>query len=376
MPPDSEFIEQEGVLIDNFKLVDGADGLLREAEARALLTGARYPARNPDQNMADLRAQVAANQKGVDELRKMVAHFGLDVVRAYMGHVQDNAEEAVRRVITALKDGQLLPGARQRRADPGGDPGRPGRAQRGDRLHRHLGAAGQQLQRAVGGVHGGGAVRVPHAGRRRDSAQCRLPQAAAGDHPGRLDAQSALSGVGRVGQCRDLDLHHQRAVRRARRDGGGAGDDEQLHVRQCALPVLRDHFGRLGRGRRLRRHRRGADQHDQFAPDRSGDPRIALPGAAGELRDPARLGRGGALAWRQWRHPQGALPGADDGGDPVEQPHLSAVRHGRRQSGRARAATGSSAPTAASSSWRTSARSRWAPGDVFVIETPGGGGYG
>jgi 5-oxoprolinase (ATP-hydrolysing) len=106
MPPDSHHIEQEGVLIDNFKLVDGADGILREAEARALLTGARYPARNPDQNMADLRAQVAANQKGVEELHKMVAHFGLDVVRAYMGHVQDNAEEAVRRVISALKDGQ------------------------------------------------------------------------------------------------------------------------------------------------------------------------------------------------------------------------------------------------------------------------------
>jgi len=105
MPPDSHHIEQEGVLINNFKLVDGLDGVLREAEARALLTGARYPARNPDQNMADLRAQVAANQKGVEELHRMVAHFGLDVVRAYMGHVQDNAEEAVRRVIGALKDG-------------------------------------------------------------------------------------------------------------------------------------------------------------------------------------------------------------------------------------------------------------------------------
>ena len=108
MPPDSTHIEEEGVLIDNFKLVDGSDGVLREAEARALLTGARYPARNPDQNMADLRAKVAANQKGVEELRKMVAHFGLDVVRAYMGHVQDNAEEAVRRVISALKDGHFV----------------------------------------------------------------------------------------------------------------------------------------------------------------------------------------------------------------------------------------------------------------------------
>ncbi len=103
MPPDSRTIVEEGVLIDNFKLVDG--GVLREAAARALLTGARYPARNPDQNLADLRAQVAANQKGVDELHRMVAHFGLDVVRAYMGHVQDNAEEAVRRVIGALRDG-------------------------------------------------------------------------------------------------------------------------------------------------------------------------------------------------------------------------------------------------------------------------------
>jgi 5-oxoprolinase (ATP-hydrolysing) len=108
MPPDSVHIEEEGVLINNFKLVDGADGVLRDAEARALLAGARYPARNPDQNMADLRAQVAANQKGVEELRKMVAHFGLDVVKAYMGHVQDNAEEAVRRVITALKDGHFV----------------------------------------------------------------------------------------------------------------------------------------------------------------------------------------------------------------------------------------------------------------------------
>ncbi|TFW11492.1 5-oxoprolinase [Massilia arenosa] len=106
MPPDSVSIEEEGVLIDNFKLVDGATGLLREAETRALLAGARHPARNPDQNLADFRAQVAANQKGVEELRKMVAHFGLNVVQAYMGHVQDNAEEAVRRVITALHDGR------------------------------------------------------------------------------------------------------------------------------------------------------------------------------------------------------------------------------------------------------------------------------
>ncbi len=104
MPPFSRTIEEEGVLLDNFLLVE--DGRMREAEIRALLAGARYPARNPDQNIADLRAQVAANEKGVQELRRMVAHFGLDVVKAYMKHVQDNAEECVRRVIGVLKDGE------------------------------------------------------------------------------------------------------------------------------------------------------------------------------------------------------------------------------------------------------------------------------
>ena len=103
MPPFSKNVEEEGVLIDNVKLVEG--GRMLEERMRELLGGATYPARNPDQNIADLRAQVAANEKGVQELRRMVAHFGLDVVRAYMGHVQDNAEECVRRVIGVLRDG-------------------------------------------------------------------------------------------------------------------------------------------------------------------------------------------------------------------------------------------------------------------------------
>ena len=106
MPPDSRHLDEEGVLVDNFQLVSG--GVLRERETRALLTGARYPARNPDQNIADLRAMVAANQKGVVELRRAVAHFGLDTVMAYMKHVQDNAEESVRRVIDVLQDGAFV----------------------------------------------------------------------------------------------------------------------------------------------------------------------------------------------------------------------------------------------------------------------------
>ncbi|MCW5653641.1 hydantoinase B/oxoprolinase family protein [Hydrogenophaga sp.] len=104
MPPFSTRIEEEGVQINNVKLVDR--GVLREAEMLALLQSGEHPSRNPQQNMADLKAQIAANEKGVQELRKMVEQFGLDVVQAYMRHVQDNAEESVRRVITSLRDGQ------------------------------------------------------------------------------------------------------------------------------------------------------------------------------------------------------------------------------------------------------------------------------
>jgi 5-oxoprolinase (ATP-hydrolysing) len=102
MSPLAVTIEEEGVYIDNFKLVDR--GRFREQALYDLLTGAKYPARNPLQNVNDLKAQIAANEKGVQELHKMVAQFGLDVVHAYMRHVQDNADESVRRVIERLHD--------------------------------------------------------------------------------------------------------------------------------------------------------------------------------------------------------------------------------------------------------------------------------
>jgi 5-oxoprolinase (ATP-hydrolysing) len=105
MPSDSSHIDEEGVLLDNVQLV--TNGIFLEGELRALLGGGKYPARNVEQNLADLRAQVAACQKGAAELAAMVEHFGLQVVQAYMQHVQDNAEEAVRRVIDALTDGDF-----------------------------------------------------------------------------------------------------------------------------------------------------------------------------------------------------------------------------------------------------------------------------
>ncbi|MEM6670838.1 MAG: hydantoinase B/oxoprolinase family protein [Pseudomonadota bacterium] len=122
-PPDSRVITDEGVYIDNFKLVD--QGHFREAEALALFRGeydgpgaasCPYPARNPEENLADLKAQVAACQKGADELGKMVDQFGIEVVSAYMRHVQDNAEECVRRAIAALKDTEIV-----YQSDPGFD---------------------------------------------------------------------------------------------------------------------------------------------------------------------------------------------------------------------------------------------------------------
>lgn len=105
MTPLATSVEEEGVLFDNFKVVD--QGIFQEIALRNLLTDHPYPCRNPDQNIGDLKAQIAANEKGVHEMRKMVAQFSWEVVSAYMGHVQDNAEESVRRVLERLDDAEI-----------------------------------------------------------------------------------------------------------------------------------------------------------------------------------------------------------------------------------------------------------------------------
>jgi len=105
MPPASTSVDEEGILVDNVQLVD--QGEFQEAAIRALLTSGPYPVRNVEQNLADLQAQIAANEKGVQELSKMVAQYGLATVQAYMQHVQDNAEESVRRAIATLKNGSF-----------------------------------------------------------------------------------------------------------------------------------------------------------------------------------------------------------------------------------------------------------------------------
>jgi 5-oxoprolinase (ATP-hydrolysing) len=105
MSPEARTIQEEGIYIDNFKLVDR--GRFRQAELERLLTSGPYPVRNVVQNVNDLKAQIAANERGAAELRKVIAHFGLDVVYAYMGHVQDNAAESVARAIVSLADGEF-----------------------------------------------------------------------------------------------------------------------------------------------------------------------------------------------------------------------------------------------------------------------------
>tara|TARA_Y100000758_G_scaffold104554_1_gene72725 strand:+ start:56 stop:2140 length:2085 start_codon:yes stop_codon:yes gene_type:complete len=105
MPPDSRVVEEEGILFDNFKLVD--QGTFLEQKLRDHLASGPYPARNPEQNIADLKAQIAAGEKGVQEVHRMIDQFGVDVVHAYMKHVQDNAEEQVRRVIDVMEDGEF-----------------------------------------------------------------------------------------------------------------------------------------------------------------------------------------------------------------------------------------------------------------------------
>jgi N-methylhydantoinase B len=106
MPPHSTTVEEEGILFDNFLLVE--QGNFRETQLQEILLNHTYPARNHDQNIADFKAQIAANERGVQELRKMVSQYGLETVQAYMKFVQDNAEESVRRAIDVLKDGSFI----------------------------------------------------------------------------------------------------------------------------------------------------------------------------------------------------------------------------------------------------------------------------
>ena len=183
-----------------------------------LLASATYPARSPDVNVADIKAQVAANEKGVQELRGVVARFGLEVVRAYMRHVMDNAEESVRRVIDRIGDGVVRLYDGRRLAAAGRDHRRSRATRTATVDFTGTGApARRQLQRAAGGDPLGGALCAPLPGRQRHPAERRLPEAdPAGDPAGHLPV-AAAGGGGRGRQHRDFA--GRRATRCSARSG-------------------------------------------------------------------------------------------------------------------------------------------------------------
>ena len=332
MPPDSRSVEEEGVLIDDFQLVD--KGRLREAEMRALLASGPHPARNPDQNIADLAAQVAANAKGVEELRRMVRDFGRPVVEAYMGHVQDNAEEQVRRVIDRLKDGcftyEMDDGARIAVAIAIDSKARAARIDftgTSPQLASNFNAPSAVCRAAVLYV-----FRTLVEDDIPMNAGCLKPLEIV--IPGWLDAEPPLPGCRGGGQCRDLPMHHRRALWGIGRDGRGSRHDEQPHLRQRTPSVLRDHLRRFRRRARLRRHRCGAHPYDQLALDRPRSAGVALPRAGGELRHPARQRRARPASGRRRGGAAPSLPRGDDGSDPLRPPARAALRDGGRRARR------------------------------------------
>ncbi len=263
MSPKATSIEEEGVYIDPFKLV--GRGRFQEKDVRTLLTEAPYPVRNVEQNIADLKAQVAANEKGVIELRKMVRHYGLATVTAYMGHVQDNAAEAVRAVIAKLKNSRFEVETDQ-----------------GSRIKVAI-TIDKQAKKAVVDFTGTSAqtattFNAPEPITRacvlyvfRTLVDDDIPlNAGCLRHikivvPKGSLLKAELSGAGRRRQCGDEPDHRELSLWRARRAGLGARHHEQSHLRQRAIPILRDDLlGRAGRPR-LRRRGGGADPYDQFA---------------------------------------------------------------------------------------------------------------
>ena len=237
---------------------EGADRRQREGRARAAQDG---------------RAFHAAGREGLHEARA-----------GQRGRERAPRDRPAARLFVRVSDGP-------RHHDPGEDFGRQGKTRGDRRLHRHLGAAAEQFQRARAGRARRGALRVPRDGRRRHSDERRVP---APDQHRDSEAHHADAGVSRSRrrrQCRGEPGGDQLPVRRARRDRRRAGHDEQRQFRQREVSVLRDDLLGLAGRSRLPRHRRGAHAHDQHASHRSGDPRIPLSGGAGGFPHPQGLGR-------------------------------------------------------------------------------------
>ena len=276
----------------------------------------------------------------------MVAQYGLDVVQAYMRHVQDNAEESVRRVITQAEGRRLHAAARQRRADQRRDPRRRREPQRRDRLHRHLARSSTNNFNAPTAVCMAAVLYVFRTLVDDEiplNAGCLKPLKVI--IPERLDAQPASRRPRwSPATSRPRPASPTRSTARSASMALGAGHDEQLHLRQRAPPVLRDDLRRLAApATGFARHLGRADAHDQLAPHRPRGARVPLSGPPRQLRDPRRARAARPLERRRRRGAAGPLPRADDRLDPFQQPASGRLRcAGRRrrpaghQPGRAR----------------------------------------
>ena len=341
MPPDSTHVDEEGVLLDNVQLV--AEGRFLEAEMRAILASGRYPSRNVDQNLADLRAQVAACAKGAHELAKMVAHFGLPVVRAYMQHVQDNAEESVRRVLDVAEGRSLRVRDGQRRQDRRDDHRSTRR--RGARRVDFTGTSAQQPTNfnAPSAVCKAAVLYVF-----RTLVDDEIPMNAGCLKPldivipeGSMLAPrypaAVVAGNVETSQAITDALYGALGVLAA-----SQGTMNNFTFGNATYQYYETISGGSGAGPGFRRRERGADAHDEFAAHRSRGARVALPGAPRVVRDPPRQRRRGPASRRRRRRAARPLPRADDGGHARQPSPHRAVRRRRRPAGRGRDATGSS----------------------------------
>ena len=336
MTPRATTVDEEGVLIDNLRLVER--GRFREEALMRVLTEHAWPARNPAQNVADLRAQIAANEKGVQEMRRMVEHFGLDVVTAYMGHVQDNAAESVRRVISALHDSEFAVETDQ------GAVIRVKITVDRDKRQATVDFTGTSPEQASN-------FNAPEPVTRAAVLYC-FRVMVEGDIPMNAGCLRPINIVIPEGSM--LSPRYPAAV--------VAGNVEtSQHVTDCLFGALgalasaqgsmnnltfgNDRYqyyeticsgapaGVLERRQRLRRRRRRPHPHDQFAPDRPGDPRIPFSRPARGFPHPGELRRQGQMARRRRHGTHAALPGRDGLRHPLLAPQGAAARACRRRTG-------------------------------------------
>ena len=328
MSPLATSIQEEGVYIDNFLLVDR--GRFRERELYDLLKSGPYPARNPLQNVNDLKAQIAANEKGVRELRRMVEMFSLEVVEAYMGHVQDNADESVRRVLDKLADGE---------AESVSDQGAIIKVKISvdkEKREATVDFTGTSPQQASNFNAPEPVTRAAILYVFRVMVDDDIPMNAGCLRPIRIIVPegsmlspkypaAVVAGNVEVSQAVTDTLFAALGAL-----GSAQGDDEQLHLRRRHLSILRDDLLRRARRPRLQRRERSPYAHDQFAPHRSGSAGEPLSGGARGFPHPPRLRRQGPMA-RGRRHAEAhPFPEADAGGDPQRPSRRRQSRHDGR----------------------------------------------